>query len=87
MPTARASSTATSSRPTCLLDAHGNVWVADFGLAKTADADDLTHTGDILGTIRYMAPERFQRPMRRPVRRLQPGPDPVRAGGLATGVR
>src|SRR5262249_56743807 len=37
-----------------LLDNHGNVWIADFGLAKTADADDLTHTGDILGTIRYM---------------------------------
>src|SRR5262249_55482740 len=43
-----------------LLDHKGNVWVADFGLATTPEADDLPHTGDILGTIRYMAPERFQ---------------------------
>jgi serine/threonine protein kinase/WD40 repeat protein/tetratricopeptide (TPR) repeat protein len=41
-----------------LIDLQGTVWVTDFGLAK-ADGDDLTHTGDIVGTIRYMAPERF----------------------------
>ena len=41
-----------------LLDAAGIVWVTDFGLAKTSD-EAMTHTGDILGTIRYMSPERF----------------------------
>jgi WD40 repeat protein/serine/threonine protein kinase len=42
-----------------LLDTTGNVWVTDFGLAKTGDAG-MTHSGDILGTIRYMSPERFR---------------------------
>ena len=42
-----------------LLDTEGVVWVTDFGLAKASD-DGLTETGDILGTVRYMAPERFR---------------------------
>ena len=42
-----------------LLDAKGNVWITDFGLAKAADGDGLTQTGDLVGTLRYMAPERF----------------------------
>ena len=42
-----------------LLDTAGTVWVVDFGLAKTGD-EAMTHTGDLLGTIRYMSPERFR---------------------------
>jgi WD40 repeat protein/serine/threonine protein kinase len=43
-----------------LLDLDGVVWVTDFGLAKADDSDNLTHTGDLLGTLRYMPPEAFE---------------------------
>ncbi|QDV42575.1 Serine/threonine-protein kinase PrkC [Stieleria neptunia] len=40
-----------------LLDLAGTVWITDFGLAKAEEEDDLTKTGDVLGTLRYMPPE------------------------------
>ncbi len=43
-----------------LIDDRGTVWVADFGLAKADDGPDLTRTGDVLGTLRYMPPEAFE---------------------------
>jgi WD40 repeat protein/serine/threonine protein kinase len=43
-----------------LLDTAGLVWVTDFGLAKADDQQNLTHTGDLLGTLRYMPPEAFE---------------------------
>ncbi len=42
-----------------ILDLTANVWVTDFGLAKTED-DGLTKTGNIVGTMRYISPERFK---------------------------
>jgi eukaryotic-like serine/threonine-protein kinase len=43
-----------------LLGAEGTVWLADFGLAKAAQSEDVTLSRDIVGTLRYMAPEQFR---------------------------
>jgi serine/threonine protein kinase len=40
-----------------LLDSAGTLWLADFGLAKLADDLALTGTGELPGTLRYLAPE------------------------------
>ena len=43
-----------------LIDSHGIVWITDFGVAKAMLAETLTQTGDLTGTLLYIAPERFQ---------------------------
>ena len=49
-----------------LLDKHGRVKIADFGLAKLLQADQqnfsLTGTQQVLGTRNYMAPEQIEKP-------------------------
>ena len=42
-----------------LVDEDGIVWVTDFGLAKAFEHDDVSRTGEVVGTVRYMAPEQF----------------------------
>jgi tetratricopeptide (TPR) repeat protein/predicted Ser/Thr protein kinase len=42
-----------------LLDDRGAVWVTDFGVAKLVEEANLTQSGDLVGTLKYMPPERF----------------------------
>jgi eukaryotic-like serine/threonine-protein kinase len=40
-----------------LVDASHRLWIADFGLARVRGESDLTATGDVIGTMRYLSPE------------------------------
>ena len=40
-----------------LIDGHGKLWITDFGLAQIQTDQNLTMSGDLLGTLRYMSPE------------------------------
>lgn len=44
-----------------LLDDEGRCYLTDFGIARiTSDATQLTSTGNVLGTVDYVAPELFE---------------------------
>jgi pentatricopeptide repeat protein len=40
-----------------IVDSRGNLWITDFGLARLQGGIELTVTGDLVGTLRYMSPE------------------------------
>jgi eukaryotic-like serine/threonine-protein kinase len=40
-----------------LLDVNGEAHLTDFGIAQPEDATQLTGTGEVIGTLKYMAPE------------------------------
>ena len=43
-----------------LLSDDGRVLVTDFGIAKVLDAPDMTMTSELLGTVKYLAPEQVE---------------------------
>ena len=71
-----------------LVDGDGTAWITDFGLAKALEQAELTKTGDVLGTLRYMAPEQMRGDCARTHahRHVRARPDVVRARDAAAGV-
>ena len=73
-----------------MLDIEGKVWLTDLGLAQIDTDANLTVTGDLLGTLRYMSPEQVSGTAgrrRSPDRHLLARCHVVRVAHAAPGVR
>ena len=74
--------------PNVLVPPAGPVKVTDFGIAKAVGGDDLTRTGTVMGTARYLAPEQVNgRPTDRAHRRLRARPPALRDALRPSAVR
>ena len=70
-----------------ILDKNGQVWITDFGLVKISDEEQITHTGAVLGTPQYLAPESLKGSLRSEKRNLLSGPFALRVSNTQTGLR
>ena len=62
-----------------MVDRNGDIKVMDFGVAKIVGVEGLTHDGQVIGTMDYMAPAVLPRELTRPAERIKAKKTPGKA--------